>query len=304
MDQIEKLFEDLDNLSLVSVNEWIETNNAYSIVLYGAGYISQFLLPVMQKAGLNVIAFADSDKAKWGSTILNLPCISPMIACQQSSLIIVTVQNRYDYIFSDIKDRLNDAGYKNVIHFTALKIIVEIQKLLKNEIMLSLLELPLKKHRNEFERLYYLLDNDSKKVLIDILNERINNKPAITIQDKNIYHPDELFRLSSEDVVVDCGAYIGDTLENLCAFGYSFKKYFAIEPDLENVDRMRQLIAHLPKNVQDLITVVPKATGKYCGSISFESSKGANSRVIEAGINSVPCITLDSEFNNEKITFI
>jgi len=305
MNEIGNLFMSLENTPLVGINEWIKKNNADEIILYGAGIISRFLIPILQKVGLNIVALSDSDKTKWNTTIMGVPCVPPSeLVYHQGSLVIAIIQKQYQTAFPEVKGKLIILGYKNIIHFTELKYIAEIQKELRNSFMLSLLELPMKKHKNEIELLFHLLDKDSKKVLIEILGERIINQPASTKQGKYIYHPDELFRLSSEDVIVDCGAYTGDTLENFCEFGYSYKKYFAIEPDLENVHKMREVIAQLPQELQSKTIVIPKAIGRFCGHVSFENSLGLNSRVIETGINNIPCITLDSEFCNEKITYL
>jgi FkbM family methyltransferase len=289
------------------VKKWVEENGAQNIILYGAGVVARNLLQILQKTGLNVIAFSDSDKTKWNNTIEGLPCIPPCdLVSQPSSLIIVTINNHYYTVFPVIVEKLiNNYGCKNIVHYSKLKNIVEIQDQMENNLMLSSVELPKRKYYNELENLYLLLGDDiSKQVLLDILNERISYKWAATIPEKYMYHPNDLFEILSDDIIVDCGAYTGDTLENIYSSGYSFKKYFAIEPDKDNISKLMKTISSLPESVKNKIVIIPKASGEYCGDISFDDSYGASSHIVENGHNIIPCTTLDSEFTNEKISYI
>jgi FkbM family methyltransferase len=58
-------------------------------------------------------------------------------------------------------------------------------------------------------------------------------------------------RLGEDEVFVDCGAYVGDTLADfLHASNGRYKKYFALEPDISNASALESYITeHRIKNI-------------------------------------------------------
>ena len=86
--------------------------------------------------------------------------------------------------------------------------------------------------KNEFQWLYQRLeDQKSKDTFLSYLNQRIsgNYKYAENLFDPDHYFAKDIISLN-EEIFVDCGAYIGDTIQELLKLDCP-QKVYAIEPD-------------------------------------------------------------------------
>lgn len=84
-----------------------------------------------------------------------------------------------------------------------------------------------------------LADQKSKDVLAGILNYRLIHDLLYVqrIADKSgdQYFDNELIQYTSDDILLDCGAYIGDTIESYCMHNKGvYKKVICLEPNPYN----------------------------------------------------------------------
>lgn len=85
----------------------------------------------------------------------------------------------------------------------------------------------------------YLEDEESRKIFANIFCNRVapqyseyKYEELCTLPQ---YFPKDLFNISNEESIVDCGAYIGDTLEEFLKISNNnYKKYYCFELDKEN----------------------------------------------------------------------
>ena len=99
--------------------------------------------------------------------------------------------------------------------------------------------------------------------LYDVWNQmRVNNQ----------YFEPELIKLSNEEIFVDCGAYIGDTLENFSERVDTFKKYYAFEPDSRRFNKLHSAIQKC-KNKGNILHIQRGAWSKEA-ELSFSQDKG------------------------------
>jgi FkbM family methyltransferase len=135
----------------------------------------------------------------------------------------------------------------------------------------------------------FLADDLSREILIAFLNARISGHPEYVTKycTRDQYFPTDLICLSDAEVVYDCGAYSGDTLEDFLAVSKgSFKRYIAVEPEVDNVSRLTAMVQArgldrvevVPKglwNTEGVLAITSKGT---CASIS-DSEQGAPIKV-------------------------
>ena len=84
----------------------------------------------------------------------------------------------------------------------------------------------------------------SRRLLLDE-SDAPPQRPA-----SEMYFPADLYRLASDEVMVDCGAFDGDTLRSVVAErGADFARLYALEPDpkeLSSADQLRRIVAARP----------------------------------------------------------
>ena len=152
-----------------------------------------------------------------------------------------------------------------------------------------------------FEKAYNLLaDERSKADFLNVLNFKVSGKISYLFDaeyEKHLLY-EEILHLSENEVIVDLGAYDGDTVrEFLGATNGSYKKIIAFEPDAKNFRKLTAKTEHL-ENIEryNLGAWNKKET------LFFQKKKGRNSHQADEGIP----VEFDSVDNivKDEVTFI
>lgn len=160
-----------------------------------------------------------------------------------------------------------------------------------------------KQHLDEYIRLYNILSDEQSKLTLYyylhyylFLDMDVLNKAYVEAQ--QYYQPDILPKREHQ-VLVDCGAYDGDTvMEFIKSYG-EYDKIYAYEPDPDNYEKIKENLAQYQN-----ITAFNRAVSDSEGEMRFTShmSKAAN-RFNPAGDKIVPISTIDHDID-DKITFL
>ena len=145
-------------------------------------------------------------------------------------------------------------------------------------------------HASRIAALRVALEDETSKQLLDAIVEyrTLGDPRCLPEVTGQQYFPADLPRLPEPLRFIDCGAYVGDTVEELLAGGFDFDSLATFEPDLDNY---RQLTAQLGK--------VPGAIHFPCGVSDsnrlsgYDPSLGAGGHLVESGGNPVCCVRLD-----------
>lgn len=163
-------------------------------------------------------------------------------------------------------------------------------------------------HREDFEWLYKILkDCRSKRILVNILYYWLMSDPKKIeqIYDRTFiqYFDFDIVKCNEDEVFVDIGGYIGDTLVNYSkAFGNScYKRIYCYEIVPVNIE-------HIEKNVQlfnlDNVIIRKKGASNRNGTMYLSSNVLSSiSQLSESGTFAVPIVKIDDDIE-ENITFI
>lgn len=153
----------------------------------------------------------------------------------------------------------------------------------------------------------WLEDEKSKKTMEDYLRGHIelSNFPMKEVWETadvdRQYFPEDIIRLSDDEIFVDCGAYTGDTLDSFLKRVRSFKKYYALEPDVRRYDELKpkliENVIHVPKGAWDKNERQRFSLENECGEIADSDGRD----YIEVSVDRIDNII---DENNDKITFI
>jgi FkbM family methyltransferase len=118
------------------------------------------------------------------------------------------------------------------------------------------------------------------------------------------YFPD-LFRLLPDEVLVDCGAFDGDTIRGFMRQqdGRGFGQVLAFEPDPLNWPRLQETVAALPVELRSKVACFPHAVSGRTGTIQFDST-GTDLSSMGSGALSVECVKLDEALQSHTPTMI
>ncbi len=158
-----------------------------------------------------------------------------------------------------------------------------------------------KEHNEDFDKAYNILcDSRSKSDFIDVINFKVSGKPEYLFS--SMYEKEKLYKeilhLSNSEVIVDLGAYDGDTIrEFLNVTDGKYKKIIAFEPDEKNFRK-------LTKKTEELTNIDRFNLGPWDKKETrfFAKKGGRNSRKDDDGIP----VNFDSVDNivKDEVTFI
>lgn len=147
-----------------------------------------------------------------------------------------------------------------------------------------------------------LADNRSRLVLNRIIQywfqfdvNKLHSALEMAFPD---YYDLDILPCGKEDVLVDCGAYIGDsTLDYIRTYG-DYQKIYAYEVSPETYGQMAQNLSGL-----DNIVMRQKGVGREAGTMYIDSGGGAGITVRTQGEVPIEVVTLDEDIP-EKISVL
>lgn len=307
---IDKMKDDLKNL-------------IDKIVLYGAGSAGIAFLHYLQDAGIYPRCFADGDPNKWGLKCENLPVINfkdIVKVIGEDALVIVTINTdgkKYCKSFDEalregghtgVHKNLKEAGCRNVIDYTYFR---KCRKLFQGDKYnlpscsdISIME----QHESDLCEVYALLEDDKSREVFEKLVRFRMIDDSIQIPTESMdrqYFEYEFYPKSQNEIFVDCGAYNGISLDAfLRANKRKFRKYYGLEPDVENYKKLKEYVVKLPTEIQNKAVIVNKAAYDENRKVSFYNLNGPGSFISDGGIQTVDAIRIDNLVDEDGATYI
>ena len=269
------------------------------IILFGAGGIGQYYLEFLrQLENVKEIYFCDNDPKKWGTQINGIMVISfnQLLADFRDSYIIITTLQYKEEIEKQLKENglysiLSSPEHQilgdNLLHYLTYKKYREL----------------IHQYQNEFEEVYNLLNDDfSKKLLIERLNYCItlNSKYLTSMKSKSPqYFEPGIITLSENEVFIDGGGYVGDTVEEFVKqTNGKFNKIFTFEPETSKHQYFQRYLS-FPN-----IKLLPYGLYSRSGTFRFHANNDATSGLGLEGEEEIQVITIDEVLEGEPVTFI
>jgi len=171
-------------------------------------------------------------------------------------------------------------------------------------------------HKEELQKVYDLLEDDGSK---ELYNKLLQHRALCILPATDMICPSQYFALpqfmtrDSKEVFVDCGAYVGDSLEKFIWQSEGvFKKIIAFEPDCRNYSAMQIRIERLKNEwniASDRIETYLHAVGekeKVAYVESYVQNNGLGSKIVGyKDENSFECKTVSLDtLIIDKYTFL
>lgn len=256
--------------------------NADHLVLFGAGEFGRWVLARLRKVGIEPLCMVDNNQARWGSNVDNVEVLSPSDAVQrfsQRACFVVTVYNG-----SAARKQLREMGCGRVLPAPLLfwKYPGEFMPDHGIDAPERLLE-----EEGQIRACFSVLsDERSRQELCDQIEWRYWMKPEylpLPFNESELYFPSELVAETEQEVLVDCGAFDGDSIRSFIRRGQDFQHLYALEPDAVNLDRLHAFLSSLPEAIRNKVTVWPYAVGDRDEQVNFVQTHDVASRVSSTG---------------------
>jgi FkbM family methyltransferase len=265
-------------------------------VIFGCGQLGRFVLPALRRAGIEPLAYCDNNPHRWGTAIDGVPVVSPADALSRHADRAFVLLAAYNA--SAIQRQLQESGWDRIVTYPAFfwkhaaSLPAEERLELPDRILDDAAEIP-----GAFE---LLADEKSRCEFLTQLRWRcLMDYECLPQHDspRDMYFPDDLFRLSEDEVLVDCGAFDGDSMQTfLERTGNRFGHIYVVEPDPANLAALAARVSAYPAETAARITTLPFALGSHDGVVRFSADGDVGSKVAIGGTVELPCRKLDTLF--------
>jgi FkbM family methyltransferase len=273
------------------------------VVLFGAGEICWYIVDYLRSHGLEPVCICDNNPAKHGTQLSGLPIYSYAalkdVFGSRSGVynLVLSVGPMHE---AAIRAQLAAAQEENPIwYLRGYEVCGE--KLTYRYVC---------EHREQFEEAYAsLADEFSKEVFVNVLNAKISGDFARyrAVKRGTQYFDDDVFALSEHEVLVDVGAYRGDTvLEFAKRTRGTHDGMIALEPDKATLAVLQDTLA---KN--DIVNVEIHNMGAWRkhAFLQFSDGREGSSRVSEAddavvSAASIEVDTIDHVLHGRRASYI
>ncbi|MEI7429024.1 MAG: FkbM family methyltransferase [Betaproteobacteria bacterium] len=285
--------------------------NSRPIVIYGAGECSHWFHEIaMKRHGCRPIAVLDrafstgSETSSWeGIPGFSPDTYVPEQDLQQEAYVVVCVGNRAHH--ADILECLTKLGFRNVVF---LHDIYEIHNPFDQPKEAA--ELGLRyytAHQTQILAAFDLLaDEESQKVYYHFLQTHMHRTPVEIPQRprQEQYFPTDIPLSQGHSCYVCCGAYDGDTLRLLHKLRGKVDTIACFEPEPHIYGRLTDFLERQGTTLAERILTWPCAVYDHSGQMPFIPGDGLGSRISNAGLTQVQCVTLDQSLVGLNPTFI
>ncbi len=279
-----------------------------NICLYGAGKFLRDTVKVVnpfQTYGIDVKYVCDSNEHMWGKyidigttesgSIISKEIISfEQLKRLKDCIVIVTVGNP-----KEIQILLNQWGIENY----------KFGDLVLNVYTPHYDSAYFAENKNKILEVYDLLaDDKSRKIFTEVFCNsaapQLAKSSFAEIYEENEYFATGIFNLiPEEECIVDCGAYVGDSLEQyMNLFHNRVNKYYCFEFNNGTADILQKVIDKYQNPEIKLIRAGVSDENKMiqiADTSNMSSTKIESADLIEARL-----VRLDDELKNEKVSYI
>lgn len=280
-----------------------EIKNHKKIVLWGNGTYTKELIDMLGKE--KIVAIFDNDKHKWGNEIYGINVLNPGeyfkdIMDDETIIVISVVSYNYEIANQIISQwKISESRIFAVTHLFSERYMYDVQSIFDNE--------------NKISEVHSLLeDEQSREYFVNFLNARISRNPLYLKENdcmkanyEYISQNDYSIVPKRKDLILDCGAYTGDTSKIFLEKTNQDCRIFAIEPFKGNYRKLCEWIEreNLKDKVYPIQSLLGYANDEVVISASTESSVSSSVENCGKICNKILVEKLD-ELIFEKVSFI
>lgn len=260
--------------------------------IYGGGVQARQILKILSENGINIKGMAVDKKYIQPTLTPDICCLDELMETTKTPIdIIIGFINYVPGMLNRFKDKISeivdiDTGGVNYDAPYTYDWVKENAKL--------------------FQEFYDLLEDDlSKETLLAYVNQKISRDFKYLAKVKRpadiVYFDDEIYHLSPNEILIDCGAYIGDTAKDFVNILHkrrieTYDAIISLEPDPHNFEK---LTAHKFSNH----ICIQKGAYNKATTMYFEQN-GDGGNIKNDGKIRIETDAIDNILNGKRATII
>lgn len=266
------------------------------VFIWGTGntaFLYQEGLKRLEGEGFSIEAYVDNDSKKWGKEFCGKRIVSPLELQSIKKDVSVLICSPQPDIIRSLSAQLTELGV-NFFHID---------------------EIIFKMHAQELLKVFDDLEDDSSKEtyysLVEARMAGSDIKESLFCE--NQYFALPKFRMRNpKEVFVDCGAFVGDTVEEyIWKKDGVFEKIAAFEPDKKNFEAMQRRVErlqdewHINRDAIELYQYAVSNEMTLKGVEAYEKNNGLGSKIVDNSDSGENCqVVAIDEMKIGQISFL
>ncbi len=300
---------DFASLRSQRIDSWksIAAEAQNKFVIFGAGELGIKVLKTLVAAELRPLAFLDNNTKLEQSSLENISILHPYVAKEvldPNVLVILAVFNTYKP-----RDQLKSLGFTRIIH--CANMFAGMPDLSLPYVCLDDTDVVFQSAAEINSAFELMEDETSRELFVAQIRYRLFMdfdrvlRPQTKEMRDSEYFPSNLYQFLDDEVLVDCGAFSGDTVSRFLKIrNENFKKIYAFEPDPTNYYLLNKYVEDLPKITGAKIETLNQGVGNKEGLVKFHSNGTVRSWASNDGSDVVSIVRLDDALSKEPPTLI
>ena len=264
--------------------ERVQSKLSDGVFLWGAGTNGGWCLDFCYRTGLDVKGFIDSN-AFSGQKIMGVPVLNPE-------------EYRKNYMGCVVLITAKHKAKEILIHNTDIPLIMSFDAWFYIQ------------NKQNYDSLVFY-DEESYTVLEQIKKYMISSEPEelYSIATHNQYFELAPFFNTGNEIFVDLGAYVGDTIERfVCAHNGAFIHIYGFEPGERQYSALESRMDRLKKEWaldETKITLINKGVGRSTTKKYLNDTDHLlGMQIVDSGNREIEVVSIDDFFEDKKVTFI
>lgn len=286
------------------------------IVIFGTGSYGRMLCSFFSKIGMgkNVVAFCDNNQSAWGQHIGDVLVESvDTVSEKYPEAIYLIASGFYKDIVAGLQGRnLRIVYTRGLLRFLEGQLAFVTAKRPDDEVVYAWKWMKWYEELNQTGKLQIyiaevqeLLDDERSREVLSTKMQFFLTGDVSCIEkipcDIPAYSNAEYLPFDDSEVFFDCGAYIGDSVEDFVRFTKGkYKKILSFEPDEVNYNKLCSLIEC---NGYHDVVAIKAATGSHNGMVSFSNNGTGGAKIVNEAEAEVELVKLDN-YIDEYPTFV
>lgn len=270
------------------------------VCIWGCGNMGKYWPDYLKKYGILVDCYCDNNPLKWGTYPYDygIKCISPDELLKEKDKTVVFIPTRY---YKEIYCQLKKLGFPIIDRLFHGKFAVD-DFLRENDIndVVKMLG----------KTIDILSDEESCRILSRLISEWTTNEYEYGRLDDICslpqYFPRDIVHPRGDEVYVDCGAYIGDNIDDFLVFeNEKFEKYYAFELNKKSFITLEENVKTKWGRHADKFYIENMGVSNNTRDIKYlDACEGSKITVEDANAVEGKVVALDDYFKNTPITFL
>jgi FkbM family methyltransferase len=306
LERLRNTLEAYDLLRVPDLEDVMKQFMNKSILIYGAGCYGTAIYNTFSRYGIKVDMFLDI-KAKPGDRLFDIP----VYRADDKSL-DTKIKEEAVVVTAIVKDHETHNGIFDFIKQCGFITIVDAQSIrchsvfFDNKLSTDTVAEHVKKQAEDILKCFDLFsDEESRKIYLGNTMAHIKREYGSCLESVGSlqYFPDDIVFIKGYGRFIDCGGYIGDTVDQLMNLKKELQAVAVFEPNLANFSKLSAIMDTYSVKIPELY-LWPCAVSEKTEILFMDYIGGSSTLNSENKDNCVQCVSLDDVLKNFAPTFL